>query len=121
MGTVRRINVSLVSPPLAAAVPAFLAEVANPNTARSYGIALGALADHLETATTVAALNEEATVERIGAWFVDRWGHAANATVNARLDALRSASAWWRTQGWLTGDPTRRIRRRRRAPDRTRA
>jgi len=75
------------------AVSAFLAEVANPNTARAYGIPLGALAGHLDATTTVVALDEEATVERIGAWFVDRWGHAANATVNARLDALRSASA----------------------------
>ncbi|MEV0972040.1 tyrosine-type recombinase/integrase [Microtetraspora glauca] len=28
---------------------------------------------------------------------------------------------FWRDQGWLTADPTRRLRRRGRAPDRTRA
>jgi integrase len=33
----------------------------------------------------------------------------------------RSAAAWWRAQDWITGDPARRIRRRSRTPDRTRA
>ena len=37
------------------------------------------------------------------------------------LDALRSASGYWRDQGWLAEDPTGRLRRRRRAPDRSRA
>jgi integrase/recombinase XerD len=34
---------------------------------------------------------------------------------------LRSATAFWMDQEWLTTDPTRRLRRRGRAPDRTRA
>ena len=37
------------------------------------------------------------------------------------MDALRSAAAFWAGQGWLTADPTRQLRRRGRAPDRTRA
>jgi integrase len=53
--------------------------------------------------------------------FARRWGKSAASTVNARLDALRSAADWWRHQGWISGDPTRRIRRRPRIPDRTRA
>jgi integrase/recombinase XerC/integrase/recombinase XerD len=33
----------------------------------------------------------------------------------------RSAIAYWREQDWLAADPTRPLRRRRRAPDRSRA
>jgi len=36
-------------------------------------------------------------------------------------DALRSASRYWGDQGWVTGDPSRMLRRRRKAPDRSRA
>ncbi|WP_245556174.1 hypothetical protein [Actinopolyspora mortivallis] len=75
------------------------------NTARAYGTALRALVAEVGAATSVAVLDEESTVERIGLWFVGRWGACAAATVNARLDALRSAADWWRAQGWLVGDP----------------
>jgi integrase len=75
----------------------------------------------LGASTPVAVLDEEATADRIGTWFSCRWGQSSNATTNARLDALRSAAAWWRIQGWITGDPVRRIRRRPRVPDRTRS
>lgn len=53
----------------------------------------------------------EAGADRAAAWFTARWGGAAVATVNARLDALGSACAWWRHQNWLTGDPLHRVRR----------
>jgi site-specific recombinase XerD len=69
----------------------------------------------------VTELEGEAGADRVAAWFADRRGAAAAGTVKARLDALGSACAWWREQGWLTGDPLRRIRRRARTPDRTRA
>ncbi|TMR25609.1 hypothetical protein ETD86_00310 [Nonomuraea turkmeniaca] len=59
----------------------------------------------------VTELEGEAGADRVAAWFADRWGAAASGIVNARLDALGSACAWWREQGWLTGDPLRRIRR----------
>lgn len=121
MGTVHRLDHHPAAPDLASAVDSFLAEVANPNTARAYGIALRMLVAELGEATLVSALDDEATVERIGRWFARRWGKSAAATVNARLDALRSAAEWWRAQGWVTGDPTRRIRRRSRTPDRTRS
>ncbi|GAA4881724.1 hypothetical protein [Saccharopolyspora cebuensis] len=55
-------------------------------------------------------LDDEDTVAQIGCWFARRWGSSAAATVNARLDALRSAAGWWHQQGWINGDPTRRIR-----------
>lgn len=121
MGTVHRLDVGPAVPELAAAVEAFLGEVANRNTARAYGIALRALIAELGETTPVSALDDEATADRVDRWFAGRWGASAAATANARLDALRSAAEWWRTQRWITGDPTRRIRRRPRTPDRTRA
>ena len=104
---------------LGTAVEDFLTELGNPNTARAYGIVLRSLAGELGADIPVGVLDEDATVTRIAAWFAYRWGGASAATVNARLDALRSASAWWRDQGWITGDPVRRIRRRARTADRT--
>ncbi len=121
MGTVHRLDAHSAAPALADAVEAFLAEVDNHNTVRSYGTALRALVAEFGTATAVVTLDDEATVDRIGRWFARRWGKSAPATVNTRLDALRSAAAWWRQQGWIIGDPTRRIRRRPRTPDRTRS
>ncbi|XVQ15641.1 hypothetical protein ACQP1W_24870 [Spirillospora sp. CA-255316] len=55
------------------------------------------------------------------AWFTATWGQAAPATFNARLNAVSAAAAWWREQGWLSGNPLSRIRRRPRTPDPTRA
>ncbi|WP_319018839.1 tyrosine-type recombinase/integrase [Microbispora sitophila] len=72
-------------------------------------------------AAPLAALEGEAGADRLAAWFTARWAGSAAATFNARLDALGSACTWWRDQDWLTGDPLRRIRRRTRIPDRTRA
>ncbi|WP_017975733.1 tyrosine-type recombinase/integrase [Actinopolyspora halophila] len=121
MGTVHRLDLQSAAPGLAGAVDAFLAEVVNRNTARAYGIALRALVAEFGESTQVAVLDGDATAEKIGRWFARRWGESSAATVNARLDALRSAASWWRAQGWITGDPTRRIRRRPRTPDRTRS
>jgi integrase/recombinase XerC/integrase/recombinase XerD len=114
-------DVGSAGPTLSGAVDAFLSEVPNANTARAYGIALRALVTELDASTPVAVLDEEATADRIGSWFTRRWGKSSNATVNARLDALRSAAAWWRVQRLITDDPVRRIRRRPRVPDRTRS
>jgi site-specific recombinase XerD len=69
----------------------------------------------------VAALDEPDTAKRLASWFADRWGTRAPATFNRNLDALRSAVGYWRDQEWLTTDPTRSLRRRGRAPDRTKA
>lgn len=57
----------------------------------------------------------------LAAWFTGRWGEAAPATFNRNLDALRSGVRYWVEQGWLAGDPTAGLRRRRRVADRTRA
>lgn len=121
MGAVHRLDAASACPQLAGAVEAFLAQVPNTHTARAYRVALQALVGEFGATTPVAALDAEATAEAIGVWFTDRWGSASNATVNARRDAVRSAAAWWRAQGWITGDPMRRIRRCPRIPDRTRS
>ncbi len=119
MGSVHRLGGPPGGRTLGASVEDFLSELANPNTTRAYAIVLRALTVELGPETSVATLDEEATLTRIDIWFARRWGSASAATVNARLDALRSAALWWRDQGWIHGDPLRRIRRRSRTPDRT--
>jgi integrase/recombinase XerD len=50
----------------------------------------------------------ETAGERIGRAYSARGVH----TANRELSILRSAVAWWRTQGWITADPTDGLRRR---------
>lgn len=54
-------------------------------------------------------------------WFTARWANRAPATWNRNLDAVRAAARYWMDQGWINSNPSRRLRRRGRAPDRTRA
>ncbi|MEV1171238.1 hypothetical protein [Nonomuraea sp. NPDC049784] len=56
--------------------------------------------------------NVEDNVAALTGWFGDQWSQRAPATFNRHLDALRSAAPFWMDQGWLTSDPTRRLRRR---------
>jgi integrase/recombinase XerC/integrase/recombinase XerD len=123
MGTVHRLDTSQAQPTLAAATAAFLDTLESPGTRRSYAGTMRALAGHLDPTTPLSTLAGPATAERIAAWFTGRWGAAAAATFNRNLDALRSAIGYWHEQGWLdpSVDPTRGVRRRRRAPDRTRS
>jgi integrase len=126
MGELRRLD-RVDSPPLPAASAAYLATLSGPeqrNTQRAYRSTLRALAAEFAppgTVFTVAELDREGTAERLAEWFTGRWGGRAAATFNRHLDAIRSAAAFWETQGWLAGDPARLLRRRGRAPDRTRA
>ncbi|MEU7833790.1 tyrosine-type recombinase/integrase [Nonomuraea sp. NPDC049129] len=120
MGTVRRLSPRPETPELGAAIEAFLATIANRNTAKAYAIALRALAAEHGADAPLTDLEGEAGADRFAAWFTARWGTAAAATFNARRDALGSARDWWHDQDWLTGDPLRRIRRAR-TPDRTKA
>ncbi|WP_232304076.1 site-specific integrase [Pseudofrankia sp. DC12] len=106
------------------AVAAFLSTLDHPETAgtrRVYASTLRQLREHLGSEVLVAVLDEPAAASTLAGWFAGRWGPAAPATFNRNLDALRSAAGYWRDQGWIVGDPTRAIRRRGRAPDRTRA
>lgn len=118
MGLVDRVD---GGPVLEAAAAGFLAGLGNANTARAYAGPLRGLVAHFGAATPVAVLDEQASADLVAVWFLDRWGDASAATFNARLDALRSAAGWWRGQGWIIGDPLRRVRRRPRVADRTRA
>ena len=126
MGEVHRLD-RAGSPPLPAASAAYLATLSGPeqrNTQRAYRSTLRALAAEFSPPGTrfeVAELDDEDNVQRLTAWFTARWSGRAAATFNRHLDALRSATAFWVGQGWLTADPTRRLHRRGRAPDRTRA
>lgn len=126
MGEVHRLDRG-GSPPLPAAAAAYLAALNGPEqrqTQRAYRSTLRVLAAEFAppgTVFTVAELDTGQNVQRLTEWFTTRWSTNAVATFNRHLDALRSAVAFWIDQGWLTADPTRRLRRRGRGPDRTRA
>jgi integrase len=101
----------------AAAYLATLAGAESRGTKRVYGGVLRALVAEYGSGADPADLSSREVAE----WFAGRWGERAPSTFNVALDALRSASGYWRDQGWLAGDPTSTLRRRRRAPDRSRA
>jgi len=79
-----------------------------PGTAKKYRetfTALG-LKLHSPTASDLAALDAEAGRAQLKTAFDSAVGHLAPATYARHLSTLRSAVAWWRASGWLTGDPT---------------
>ena len=93
-------------------------------TQRAYRSTLRALAAEFSPPGPrfeVAEFDDEDNAGRLTAWFTGQWSGRAAATFNRHLDALRSAASFWVGQGWLTTDPTRRLRRRGPAPDRIRA
>ena len=106
------------------AIDGFLANLDHPETAgtrRVYASTLRQVREHLGAATPLVVLDTPAAAAALVAWFTARWGERAPATFNRNLDTLRSAIGYWREQDWLAGDPSRALRRRGRAPDRTRA
>ncbi len=126
MATVHRLRSHPTSPTVAMAVTGYLATLGHPETAgtrRVYAGTLGALQTALGADRPIADLAEPAAAEQLAAWFTGRWAQRAPATFNRNLDALRAAVRYWHDQGWLGPDvdPIRRLRRRGRAPDRTRA
>jgi integrase/recombinase XerC/integrase/recombinase XerD len=113
MGTIHRLpGVAAVGPELGRAADAFLTGVTNANTAKAYAITLRGLVAEFGVDTPLGVLDTERGVDDLATWFTRRWGSTAPTTFNARMDALRSASGWWRDQQWLDGDPTRRLQRR---------
>jgi integrase/recombinase XerC/integrase/recombinase XerD len=124
VGSVHRLPAGDAGPVLAGAITAFLATLDHPETAgthRVYSGTLRALRAALGADRPVADLGNPAVAEQVTAWFTYRWADKAPATYNRNLDALRSAIRYWTEQSWLMGDPTRELRRRGRAPDRTKA
>lgn len=106
---------------LRSASDAFLAGIANANTARAYRSTLVALQKEFGEDSSLDVLEGEQAADRVAAWFADRWGSSSANTVNARLRALGSACSWWSKQNWLASDPLRRLASRPVPPDRTRA
>ena len=124
MGTVRRLRQRAEAATLDEAIAAYLATLDHPETAgtrRVYASTLRQLREHLGAELPVAALDEPAAAARLVGFLADRWGSSAPATFNRNLDAIRAAVGYWHDQGWLATDPTRSVRRRNRAPDRTKA
>ncbi|MUN41707.1 hypothetical protein [Actinomadura litoris] len=106
------------------AIAAYLAILQSPGTQRAYRSTLRALRAEFsppDAPFTVAEFDTDASADRVTDWFTGRWGQRAPATFNRNLDALRSAVSYLQDQHWLSTDPTRRLRRRGRTPDRTRA
>ncbi len=126
MATVHRLRPASAVPSLAEAIAGYLATLNHPETAgtrRVYAGTLGALQAALGADRPIADLANPASAEQLTAWFTSRWDERAPATFNRNLDALRAALGYWHDQGWLDpgADPTRSLRRRGRAPDRTKA
>jgi site-specific recombinase XerD len=88
-----------------------------PSTWRVYRASLASLIAEFGPATAVSELSGP----RVAGWFRGRHTTAAPATWNRELATLRAAVGWWRRRGWLAGDPTGDLERRREQVDRTRA
>jgi integrase len=126
VATVHCFHVDPAGPALAEAVAGYLATLDHPETAgtrRVYASTLAALCAKLGAERPIADLANPASAEQLAAWFTGRWGAQAPATFNRSLDALCAALGYWHDQGYIDPgvDPTRRLRRRGRAPDRTKA
>ena len=122
MGTVRALSTSRETSSLGEAVTAYLAALGHPESAgthRVYGSTLRALLAEFGASTDLGSLRPAA----VSAWFSRTWGGRAPATWNRNRDALRGLLAYCEMQAWLADGSalTRGIRRRRRAPDRSRA
>jgi integrase len=87
------------------------------STRRVYRASLASLVAELGPATAVGELSGP----RLAGWFRGRYATAAPATWNRELATLRAAAGWWGRRGWLAGDPTSDLERRRDQVDRTRA
>lgn len=118
--TVRQLRRGIDSVTLDDAVGAYLATLGSPESRGTRRVYAGILRALVTEYGRDADPSELASAE-VAEWFADRWGERAPSTFNVALDALRSASAYWRDQGWLAEDPTSRLRRRKRSPDRSRA
>lgn len=118
MGTVHALPARTAdTPTLNTAVATYLDTITVANTRRSYGVVLDRLAAHYGAQARIDAV---ADPDKLGAWFTEQWGAAAARTWNTRMNALHSAATYWQQQGWLTGDPTVRLRMRSTPADRDR-
>jgi integrase/recombinase XerC/integrase/recombinase XerD len=119
MATVHRLS-GVDEMTLGRAIDAYLATLRGAeqaNTRRAYGQVLRRLAAEFDRQTAPDSID----AVRFAAWFGQQWGERAPSTWNVSLDAVRSAAAYWIRSGWLTGDPSRMLIRRKPRPDRSRA
>jgi integrase len=124
MGTVHRLDTGHAAVQLGDAITAYLATLDHPEsqgTRRAYASTMQALVAEFGSGTALSELRCPAG-QRLADWFTRTWGERKPATWNRNLDALRSAGHFWHQQGWTTDDDlAKSIRRRSKAPDRTRA
>ena len=102
------------------AITAYLAGLDRPETRTThtqYRATLRRLAARFGPGADVAGVGAAA----LRSWVEETWGERKPATFNRAIDVLRSAFGYWAAEGWCTGDPSRALRRRRVAPDRSRA
>jgi integrase/recombinase XerC/integrase/recombinase XerD len=118
LGTVHALPTRGTIPAVADAVAAYRATITDTGTLRTYSVVLDRLAAHYGPD---AGLEAVADPDRLAAWFTSQWADAAPRTWNTRMNALNSATGYWREQGWLVDDPTVRLRMRPTPADRDRA
>ena len=118
MGTVHALPARSSIPALADAIHTYRATITDAGTLRTYSVVLDRLAAHYGPGTGLDAL---ADPDRFAAWFTSQWGDSKPRTWNTRMNALNSATGYWREQGWLVDDPTVRLRMRPTPADRDRA
>jgi integrase/recombinase XerC/integrase/recombinase XerD len=102
------------------AIAAYLAGLDRPETRTThtqYRSTLRRLAARFGPGADAAGIS----VAALRAWAEETWGERKPATFNRAVDVLRSAFGYWAAEGWCTEDPSRALRRRRVAPDRSRA
>lgn len=116
MGTLRALP-PVAGVRLADAVAAFLDTITVVNTRRGYAVPLSRMVRDFGADSNVGQLDPD----RVAGWFRFVWGGCAAKTFNTRLTALGSACAYWRRQGWLSGDPLVRLRTRSAPPDTSKA
>jgi integrase/recombinase XerD len=63
----------------------------------------------------LALLDDPVTPAKLAEAFAARAAATDERTVNRELSVLRSATAWWREQGWISEDPAAGLRHRPRA------
>jgi integrase/recombinase XerC/integrase/recombinase XerD len=118
LGTVHALPARSSIPALTDAIQTYRSTLTDSGTLRTYGVVLNRLAAHYGPDADVDAL---ADPDRLAAWFTSQWGDAKPRTWNTRMNALNSATGYWRDQGWLVDDPTVRLRMRPTPADRDRA
>ena len=120
MATIRRLPRAAGDLTLAQAVDAYLATLRGAeqaSTRRTYGRILRWVLAEFGAGTAL----DEIDAKRFAEWFGSQWADREPSTWNVSLDAVRSAAAYWRRQGWLVADFSRMLVRRKPRPDRDRA